>query len=184
MYTYTVYTSTFLLYIEWNSPWLNGIIPKKKHKKISNSPKHTGNLPAATLPSSLFCDLSGTSAWHSGSESRSTNDLWKLSKLQVTIIILQKQQKNAGEIEFLPPSSHIFSGCPRCLLGFSKKSQFKSSTLFTSLSSHFSGNVMIQTYQNAGGQGIKVSFGVIPWVVPLPSNSGNEGLGWDSLLKM
>ena len=22
------------------------------------------------------------------------------------------------------------------------------------------------------------------WVVPLPSNSGNEGLGWDSLLKM
>ena len=25
---------------------------------------------------------------------------------------------------------------------------------------------------------------IIPWVVPLPSNSGNEGLGWDSLLKM
>ena len=24
----------------------------------------------------------------------------------------------------------------------------------------------------------------ICWVVPLPSNSGNEGLGWDSLLKM
>ena len=22
------------------------------------------------------------------------------------------------------------------------------------------------------------------WVVPLPSNSGNEGLGWDSLLNM
>ncbi len=22
------------------------------------------------------------------------------------------------------------------------------------------------------------------WVVPPPSNSGNEGLGWDSLLKM
>ena len=25
---------------------------------------------------------------------------------------------------------------------------------------------------------------IICWVVPLPSNSGNEGLGWDSLLKM
>ena len=24
----------------------------------------------------------------------------------------------------------------------------------------------------------------IGWVVPPPSNSGNEGLGWDSLLKM
>ena len=24
----------------------------------------------------------------------------------------------------------------------------------------------------------------IAWVVPPPSNSGNEGLGWDSLLKM
>ena len=24
----------------------------------------------------------------------------------------------------------------------------------------------------------------IYWVVPPPSNSGNEGLGWDSLLKM
>ena len=23
----------------------------------------------------------------------------------------------------------------------------------------------------------------MPWVVPLPSNSGNEGFGWDSLLQ-
>ena len=28
------------------------------------------------------------------------------------------------------------------------------------------------------------TLGNIHWVVPPPSNSGNEGLGWDSLLKM
>ena len=27
-------------------------------------------------------------------------------------------------------------------------------------------------------------FPCLLWVVPLPSNSGNEGLGWDPLLKM